>query len=47
MVFLFFADYAEAKMVNNGKFRPCDVRSFGVAQKLSMQRNEYKKAKER
>lgn len=28
-----FADYAEAKMVNNGKFRPCDVRSFGVAQK--------------
>lgn len=33
MVFLFFADYAEAEMVKNGKFRPCDVRSFGVAQK--------------
>lgn len=33
MVFLLSADYAEAKMVNNGKFRPCDVRSFGVAQK--------------
>lgn len=33
MVFLFSADYAEAKMVNNGKFRLCNARSFGVAQK--------------
>lgn len=33
MVFLLPAYYAEAEMVNNGKFRPCDVRSFGVAQK--------------
>lgn len=33
MVFLFSTDYADAEMVNNGKFRPCDVRSFGVAQK--------------
>lgn len=31
MVFLLSADYAETKMVNNGKFRLCDVRSFGVA----------------
>ena len=43
MVFLLSADYAEAKMVNNGKFRLCDVRSFWVAQKSNMQRNRYKK----
>ena len=43
MVFLFSADYAEAKMVNNGKFRLCDVRSFCTALKEIMQRNRYKK----
>lgn len=43
MVFLLLADYAEAKMVNNGKFRLCDVRSFCTALKEIMQRNRYKK----
>ena len=47
MVFLLSADYAETKMVNNGKFRLCNARSFCTALKEIMQRNRYKKAKER
>lgn len=31
--FCFLPITQRRKMVNNGKFRPCDVRSFGVAQK--------------
>lgn len=33
MVFLLSADYAEVKMVNNGKFRLCNTRSFCTALK--------------
>lgn len=43
MVFLLSADYAEAEMVNNGKFRLCNARSFCTALKENMQRNRYKK----